>query len=450
MKMLVLSILVATISVAMPSNAFCQPDKSPAEIFESRIMPIFRSANPSSCVQCHLASVDLKDYILPSSEKTFVSLRDQGLIDLDKPESSKILKLIGMGDQDTDQYAKRIHGKMRKAEYEAFSQWIIASCKDDKLIGLPKSETERASPAASNEVIRYARKSRVVDSFERNVWSQRMRCFPCHTPNEIGPKQKVAKEKFDGWYEKYGDQMLIFKKTPEKTLRYLVEESKKTKDGHLPLLNLETPAKSLLVLKPMSKIPPKEGERRSPTYREPVYHMGGLKIHENDHSHKAFLNWIEDYAKTANSQYKTANELPSDNWFPTQRILRMKEVPESWEVGATAQMFVFAKNDRDEWSSKPVAFTQGTVTPRRILNGALIMLAPTQTAEYKKWKLRHNKLPPGDYKIKVFLDAEDQLADDPTALLTQSQFVGDTTIKRAKWRNGFQKAEWISGNELEN
>src|SRR5262245_57106413 len=53
---------------------------SPQEIFERRIVPIFKSPNPSSCTQCHLAGVDLKDYILPSHEKTFLSLRDQGLI----------------------------------------------------------------------------------------------------------------------------------------------------------------------------------------------------------------------------------------------------------------------------------------------------------------------------------------------------------------------------------
>ena len=39
-------------------------EPTPAEVFEKRILPIFKSANPSSCVQCHLAGVDLKDYIL--------------------------------------------------------------------------------------------------------------------------------------------------------------------------------------------------------------------------------------------------------------------------------------------------------------------------------------------------------------------------------------------------
>ena len=31
----------------------------PKEVFEQRIMPIFKSPNPSSCTECHLAGVDL-------------------------------------------------------------------------------------------------------------------------------------------------------------------------------------------------------------------------------------------------------------------------------------------------------------------------------------------------------------------------------------------------------
>src|SRR5262245_50835108 len=88
------------------SNPFLTPyppvadkgEPTAAELFKKRILPIFDSPSPSSCVQCHLAGVGLKNYILPSHEKTFLSLRDQGLIDLDSPEKSKVLKLIQMTD----------------------------------------------------------------------------------------------------------------------------------------------------------------------------------------------------------------------------------------------------------------------------------------------------------------------------------------------------------------
>jgi hypothetical protein len=104
----------------------------PSKVFEERIVPIFKSPNPSSCVRCHLAAVDLKDYILPSAKDTFVSLRDQGLIDLEKPENSKILKLInrGTGDQKGQDL---ITAKQQKAEYDAFAAWIKACAADPAL-----------------------------------------------------------------------------------------------------------------------------------------------------------------------------------------------------------------------------------------------------------------------------------------------------------------------------
>ena len=171
--------------------------ESPEAIFQARLMPIFNSPNPSSCVQCHLSSVDLKDYILPSSDQTFASLREQGLVDVDKPASSKILELIQMGYKDQDKGAKMVHEKMRKAEYTAFSSWIKACSEDPRLRTLTVASSKKAGPSHPDEVIRHARKSRVVDAFVRQVWSHRMRCFPCHTPHEIdddNPKHKNARK----------------------------------------------------------------------------------------------------------------------------------------------------------------------------------------------------------------------------------------------------------------
>src|SRR5215470_8990099 len=115
---------VCTLFLAIPAD-----EPTPQQVFERRIMPIFKSLNPSSCVECHLAGVDLKNYILPSHEKTFLSLRDQGLINIDKPEESKILKFITMREEDK-KGAELIHEKVRQAEYEAFAAWIKASCRD--------------------------------------------------------------------------------------------------------------------------------------------------------------------------------------------------------------------------------------------------------------------------------------------------------------------------------
>ena len=205
--------LMLLLAIAVQSVALAED--SAMSIFEQRIMPIFNSPKPSSCVQCHLASVDLKDYILPSHEDTFLSLRDNGLIDVEKPDQSKILKLIGMGDEDRDALARRIHEKTRNAELQAFTAWIHACCDDKELVSRSaKSASGDAGPEKPVEVIRHARKDRILDSFVRNVWSQRMRCVPCHTPNEINPddpKHEKPAERHRDFVKKYGARMNLFK-----------------------------------------------------------------------------------------------------------------------------------------------------------------------------------------------------------------------------------------------
>src|SRR5687767_15837947 len=104
---------------------------TPEQVFEKRILPIFKSPDPASCIQCHLAGVDLKNYIRPSHRETFLSLRDQGLIDLDKPENSRILALIDMGKNEKG--TSLIHEKARKAEYDAFATWVKAGAADPEL-----------------------------------------------------------------------------------------------------------------------------------------------------------------------------------------------------------------------------------------------------------------------------------------------------------------------------
>lgn len=302
-QLLVMLVIGALCVSGRPSNA--EEEAAAAEslsVFEQRIMPIFRSPKPSSCVQCHLASVDLKNYILPSAEKTFVSLRDQGLIDLSQPENSKILSLIQMGEKDLDRGAKLIHQRTRQSEYDAFVAWITACAADPRLRELPPlSEAEVARPEKMDAVIRHNRKDRLLDSFVRNIWSQRMRCFPCHTPFEIDEtdgKHPQALANYRKLEAEFGQRMNIFQETPEATLRQLILSSNRSVPGRLPMINVQDPAKSLLVLKPTSKLPAKDdnGDFEKASSTEPVSHRGGLKMFVNDQSWKSFVSWIEDYA----------------------------------------------------------------------------------------------------------------------------------------------------------
>lgn len=433
-------------------------EPSPLDLFNSRILPIFRSPKPASCIQCHLASVDLKNYILPSHEKTFASLRDQGLVDLDSPEKSKILGLIRMGEKDLDNGARLIHAKMRQAEYQAFAAWLKACCNDPKLRSLPPlTAAQRARPARPNEVIRHARKSRVVDSFVRNVWSQRMRCFPCHTPNDIdanNPKHQAAIKnmaKFRQQYPGLLEKVEIFKKTPEATLDYLVSKSRQTPNRQRPLLDLKDPANSLLILKPLSKLPKKraDGTFHPASSGDPISHMGGLKMHKDDQSYKAFVTWIADYSRVVGDRYASVQDLPADNWFASRSILRLAAAPANFQVGQPVQLFVHAFDQQSgRFDSQPIAFTQGTVTPRRMVNGALFLLAPRETRSRSNWDRERARLPGGRYLVRVFLDSKHRLADDATLMLGADDYVGEMEIARARWREGFRHAETIQGNTL--
>ena len=99
----------------------------------------------------------------------------------------------------------------------------------------------------------------------------------------------------------------------------------------MPFLNLDDPAKSLLLLKPTARLPkPNEDGARIPTYTEPVSHAGGLKMHVDDPSYKGIVAWIRDYARLTRDEYKNVDELPSDNWYPSQIVLGVKDTPEDW------------------------------------------------------------------------------------------------------------------------
>jgi len=284
-----------------------------------------------------------------------------------------------------------------------------------------------------------------------------MRCFPCHTPDELdesNPKHRLAIERHKEFVEKTGDQfrdrMHIFRKTPEETIQYLIERSSKPRDGELPLVNLKDPRKSLLLIKPTSKLPAKNGagDFEKPAYLEPVSHMGGLKMHVDDHSYKAFIAWIQDYSRVVGDQYTSVKDLPLDNWFASKHVILLREVPAAWAEGARVQLVVHRWDEQSNaWNEQPVAFTQGTVTPIRNVVGTLFLLGPTSTEKSKSLDPENAKLTPGKYLLKAFVDSKNRLADDPTLMLPQEDLVGELAIT-ARWGEGFPGAEKISGKLL--
>ena len=283
-----LAVFAAALSAAAANPADAQA------VFERRILPIFKSPNPSSCIECHLAGVDLKNYILPSHEKTFLSLRDQGLIDSENPGDSKILRLIAMGGG-TNQGASLISAKVRDAEYAAFAAWIKAASNDPRLRNAPKLlPRELAKPARPNEIIRHARVDRVLASFDENVWSQRFRCSGCHSASGSDNEKLVAE---------HGEEVTWMKDSAEATLKHLVESDN---------ISVQKPERSRLLLKPLNE----------------VKHGGGQKMLPGDMTYKAFRAFLEDYARTVNDRYASAAELPKPK--PGPALLQSEKWPSGY------------------------------------------------------------------------------------------------------------------------
>jgi hypothetical protein len=364
-------------------------------VFEKRILPIFQAAKPSSCTECHLSGVDLKDYIQLDQNKTFAALVSVGLIDVQKPDDSKILQFIS---RRPDQ-PNLITDKVRQQEHDAFQAWIQAAVKDPALLAAKSSES--IGPKIPDEVIRHARKDRVLASFIENVWTEVGRCAACHSPDQ---NQKQVKE--------HGEQVSwITLRDPQATLNHMVEAG---------IINPDEPLESLLLTKPTMQ----------------VEHGGGQKMVVGDRTYKQFRRFIDDYASVVNGKYSATDALPeesdevslvTDVWF------KLTEVPESYD-----QMLLQADLYRwtgDGWSEHRVASSDRLVFGKgKLWQHSLSLTAPRGS----QWteEMKSKRLPGGRYLIKLYIDETGKLQKDFRAELGEDEFVGQVEVE-SKWPVGY-------------
>jgi hypothetical protein len=393
-------------------------DPTPEEVFEKRLLPIFKSPSPSSCVQCHLAGVDLKDYILPSAEKTFRSLRDQGLIDLTDPARSKILTLIQMGQADPK--APAVHAANRKAEYDAFAAWIKACVADPAYRGTEKlAPAEHAKPAAPPELIRHGRTDQLLAGFERNVWAMRFRCMNCHTE---GTPQN------DKFVTEYGAKVAWVKKAGAKaTMEYLLASK---------LVDASAPEKSLLLQKPLGA----------------VKHEGGVKFVFGDQGYQAFRTWIEDVAAVRGGRYKTAADLPktdaNPSRFGTDTWFKLTDCPPAWgDKLLQVRLYAWDPTKR-AWEEAPVATSDRLVAAKpRLWQHNLTLLAAPGSARARAWQGGRPALANGKYLARIYVDQAGRLAKDWRTDLGESDFVGAVEFD-ARWRDGYGGMTAVSAAKL--
>ena len=364
-------------------------------IFEQRILPIFQAAKPSSCTECHLSGVDLKDYIRSDQAETFASLVRAGLIDTKHPRQSKILKFIGRRPEKPNLITEEV----RRKEYEAFSAWISAAVADPKLLAA-KAERE-IGPQLPDEVIRHARKDRVLASFIDNIWSEVGRCAACHSADQ---NQKQVKE--------HGEHISWIKMNdPQATLNYLVDEG---------LIDTDDPDQSLLLLKP--------------TVQEE--HAGGQKMVIGDRSYKQFRRFLDDYARVVHGSYVDPKELPAphgevslvtDIWF------KLEGVPEEYDK-LLLQVDLYRWTG-SEWSSYRVATSDRPIFGKGKLWQQMLTLTAPRGSEWAK-QLSRRQLPAGRYLVKVYLDRTGKLQKDFRAKLGDDDLVGQVEVT-SQWPAGY-------------
>ncbi len=412
-------VVIALMFHVVLSPSYADDTASSVSVFEQRILPIFKSDQPSSCVQCHLAGVDLKNYIRPSSEETFRSLRDQGLVNLDKPEKSKILTLINMKDADNPG-ANLLHAKSREVEATAFAEWIKLCCRDPKLRNSPKlSPQELAKPARPNEVIRFTRTDRLLESFEQNIWGQRHRCMGCHAEGSDQNRKLV---------EKNGEQVSWMKKSAAETMTYLIRSKHLIDNGN--------PEKSLLLLKPLKE----------------VEHGGGKKFLKGDLGYKGYRTWIEDYSKVVRDEYAKTSDLPKSDRkrlreFSSELWFKLANPPQDWDE-KLLQVTIYRWDERaKKWEAAPVAISDRQASAKfKTWQHTVTLLAEPNSKRATDWR-RGASLPAGKYLVKVHVDRTGRLLTDWSAVMRDEDLVGQAEFQ-GEWRAGYDAMTVVEAAQI--
>lgn len=384
----------ATESAAANSN-------DPLAIFQRRILPILNSKRDSSCTECHLSGVDLKDYIHSDQATTFAALRKGGLIDVKAPAKSKILTFIARKPDKPNPISE----KVRRQELAAFKAWIEAAVKDLKLLTASADE-KLLGTKLPPEVIRHARKDRVMSLFVDNVWSQIGRCISCHSPARNARLVKRFGERVS-W---------VVPHDPQATLKNLVDAGN---------IDLEHPENSPMLTKPAGL----------------EKHGGGPKFLVGGQAYRLFLAFLKDYAAVVNGKYRKKADLPAppgELVLLGRQFLRIHGIPEQWHrLPMRVDIHRWdAKNRR--WSADRWATAFGPIAGKRRMWQNIFAVTAKPGSERAKRIRKEPLLPPGRYLAKLYVDFEKHTEKDPQYELGEKEFIGQIELAPGRWQTGFR------------
>jgi hypothetical protein len=363
------------------------------EIFTRRILPLAKAEKPSSCIECHVAGVDLAQYIRADAASTFAALRAAGLVNAEQPEKSKLLEFIARAPEKGDPALARV----RAEELAAFRVWIAAAAKDSKIATAKGPAADQPiGPSLPGEVIRHARRDRILQSFMENIWVERERCAGCHSPDK---NQRVVM--------KHGAHISwIVPDDPAGTLATIIDHE---------LIDLDHPDKSLILQKPLNE----------------VEHGGHIKFARGTRTDKQFRRFLYDYAATASGKYQSAADLPKPTetvYIATAQHLRFTDLPAEFG-GKLIRVDLHRWTDAG-WSPLPVATVDGMVNPKnQMFQNVVFAILPRMT-DIAPEVARRRQFPEGRYLAKVHIDRDGKSANNrdyemgPSDLIGQIEFDG--------------------------
>jgi hypothetical protein len=334
---------------------------------------------------------------------TFAALRKAGLVHVNDPERSHLLELISKSRPNTPLLTQTA----RNEELSAFRSWLVAASKNKALLAIKNNDSVEAGPLRPLEVIRHSRIDRVLASFEKHIWTQQGRCMGCHTPGTPDNKRHTAQ---------YGERVQWFVPgSAELTLQRLLKQK---------LINIVTPSESLLLLKPLNKVP----------------HGGGVKFVYGDAGYKEFRRFIEDYAACVKDGYRSASGLPKEDGqslIYTDCILTIEGAPKAWG-GKLVRIDAYQwDNSAKTWASKPVATgDRGLDATSLSTNIWMWMKVPSGSNEERALR-QSARLPAGKYKLVYYVDVDIKLDKDFQLPTDSPEFRRGEQIVETDWRTGF-------------
>ncbi|HUQ73038.1 MAG TPA: hypothetical protein VM165_26145, partial [Planctomycetaceae bacterium] len=356
------AILLSTMSQVIDA------DDASSQLFEQRLRPILKSDAASSCTECHFSGVELRHYLRNSEAETFATLRQRGLIDSQRPEKSKLLEFIARKPDKSNPLTE----KVRQTELAAFREWITAAVRNPELLKAKPSEPLETE--LSVEVIRHARRDRVLASFVDNVWSEMGRCLSCHSPEKN--RHQVAKRGLE-----FVDSISwLVPRDPAATLERLVA------DGDI---DLDHPEASPLLTKPAGL----------------VEHGGGPKFLAGGETYAKFLAFLKDYAAVRNGSYQQPADLPKPAtemaWLTAQH-LKLTDLPETALEGMLKGDVYRWDDRRQTWASQRAGFVEGPANAKqRVFHNMVSQTVPADDRAAVAELRRQPRLPAGRYLVRL-------------------------------------------------